>query len=575
MKGASNDSPAPRTGVVVALVLVLVLAAVALFGPGLGYPFLGLDDRHHVVENPAIRDMSWQGVLAIFRGDARDVRYYPLTYLSYAIDYRLFGLDAAAFHRTNLILHVACTLAVAWLVRLVLRDAALAAITALLFAIHPLQVEPVAWVMGRKSVLSTLCFVLAAIAYVLAVRAPPERRVLRMSFLTGSSLLYLLSCLAKATGVTLPAVLVLVDACFDGQSRSRPLAFLARSVRSKWLFVPPGLAIVWLTISAAPANPFATHYAFAWHEWLAIVGYGLFFYVEKAFAPLALGAFYPLPRAGAVPTLFYLYTALAAGLAAAAVWSLRRGWLAMGLGLGWYLVTLLPSALILALYSDLPLLVADRYFYGSAFGLFLAIAAAVLTLWRSRVLPRPLLAGVGAAALAALFTIASAQRATWQSTIAVYEQLLAHHPSDEFYYRLALEYDAAGRSADAYRALDAAQRAPHRIFFMRFCYYQLLLAELERRKGDFAAAAARFEAAIESTPNRLEPGDARTQVAYLYLAELHASAGDEAASRRARAEAAVAPRDPGGFFERAWLDAAPEEARRFLAHLRAAPSGKG
>lgn len=573
MKGASSDSLAPLARV--ALALLLVLAAIALFGPGLGYPFLGLDDRHHVVENPAIRDMSWPGVLAIFRGDVRDVRYYPLTYLSYAIDYRLFGLDPSAFHRTNLILHVACTLAVAWLARLVLRDMALAAITALLFAIHPLQVEPVAWVMGRKSVLSTLCFVLAAIAYVFAVRAPPERRFLRVSCLGGSSLLYLLSCLAKATGVTLPAVLVLLDACFDAQSRSRPFAFLARSVRSKWLFVPPGLAVVWLTISAAPANPFATHYAFAWHEWLAIVGYGLFFYVEKTFAPLALGAFYPLPPAGGVPTSFYVYTVLALGLAAAVVWSLRRGWLAMGIGLGWYLVTLLPSALILALYSDLPLLVADRYFYGSAPGLFLAVAGGLLALWRSRPLPRPVLAALGTAALAALFMIASSQRATWRSTIAVYEQLLAHHPSDEFYYRLALEYDAAGRSTDAYRALDSAKRAPHRIFYMHFCYYQLLLADLERRKGDFAAAAARFEAAIESTPNRLEPGDARTQLAFLYLAELHALAGDEAASRRARAAAALAPRDPGGFFERAWLDAAPEEAGRFLAHLREAPSADG
>ena len=556
-----------------ALFAGLVLAVVALFGPGLGYPFLGLDDRHHVVQNPAIRDLSWEGIRGIFRGDARDVRYYPLTYLSYAIDYRLSGLDPVAFHRTNLILHAASTLAVAALFRRVLGDLRIAGVAALLFAIHPLQVEPVAWVMGRKSVLSTLCFLLAAIAYVHAARASPERRGLRTAALLASACLYLLSCLAKATGITLPAVLVLIDVCLAPSALARPFAFLARSLRSKLVYAVPAAAVVLLTVHAAPNNPFASTYAFAWHEWLAICGYGLFFYVEKSFAPFALGAFYPLPAPGAVPARFYLYAALSIGLAGVAVWALVRGRRALGLGLGWYLVTLLPSALILAFYSDLPLLVADRYFYGSAPGLFLAIAAGGCALWRRAPIPRALLAAAGVAIVAALFAAASVQRATWRSTIAVYEQLLAHHPSDEFYYRLALEYDAAGRSADAFRALDAAKQSPHRIFFMRFCYYQLLLADLERRKGDFGAAAQRFAAAIESTPNGLEPADARTQVAYLYLAELHERAGDAASAERARAAATRAPRDPGGFFEQTWLGAAPDEARRFLAQLRDGRSG--
>lgn len=570
MSAVPDRSGATRAALVwVALGLALLLPTLAIFGPGLGYPFVALDDIHHVVENPALRDLSWDGVRGIFRGDARDARYYPLTYLSYAIDHRIAGFDPFAFHLTNLLLHAACVLAVAALVRLLLRDTAVAFVTALLFAIHPLQVEPVVWVMGRKSVLSALLFVLAAIAYLLFARAAPERRGFRAAALASSALLYLLSCLAKATGVTLPAVLVLIDACRDPAALARPLAFLGRSLRSKLVFVPPAIAVVGLTLGSGRQSAFATEYAFAWHEWLAICGYGLFFYVEKTFAPFALGAFYPLPAPGAVPVRFYVYGVAAIGLAGLALWGLLRGRRALGFGLGWYFVTLLPSALILAIYRDMPLLVADRYFYGSAPGLFLPIAAAACALWRERPALRVALAPLAGATVAALVVLSSTQRATWRSSIAVYEQLLVHHPSDEFYYRLALEYDAAGRSEDAYRALDAAARAPNRTFYLRFCYYQLMLADLQRRKGDYAAAAARFEAAIESTPNVLEPADARTRLAYLYLADLFERAGDAAAGARARAAAARAPRDPGGFFERTWLEVAPDEARRFLAQLRA------
>jgi tetratricopeptide (TPR) repeat protein len=564
--GATRARGALQTGAAAAL---LIAVSLAVFGPGLGYPFVALDDLYHVVENPAIRDLSWNGIREIFAGDARDIRYYPLTYLSYAVDYRLFGLDAFAFHRTNLALHVASALAVAALVWGVLRDAAVAWVTALLFAIHPLQVEPVAWVMGRKSLLSALCFFLGAIAWLGWVRAERGHPLRRAGALGACLVGYLASCLAKATGITLPAVLVGIEACREpGALRSAvraPGAFLRGSLPSKLVFVPPAVAIAVATASAAPRNPFAAEYAYAWHEWVALTGYAFWFFVEKLVLPSGLAAFYPLPAPGAVPLRFYAHTAGAVALAAGAVLAARHGRRALAFGLGWYFVTLLPSALILALYSDLPLLVADRYFYASAPGLFLPVAAGACALWRRRPAWRPWLAPAGGAALAALALLAAEQRSTWRSTTAVYEQILAYHPSDEFYYRLALEYDATGRTAEAFRALDAAKRAPHRIFYMRFCYYQLQLAELERRKGDLPAAAARFEAAIESTPNPLEPSDARTPIAYLYLASLRERAGDAAGAARARAAAAGATADPDHYFERTWLAVAPEEARRFLA----------
>ena len=559
-RGAQRYSPL----VCLCAAAVLLVPALVVFVPGLGYPFLALDDLHHVVQNPGIRDLSWNGIRFLFTEDTRDIRYYPLTYLSYALDYRLFGMNVFYFHLTNLLLHLANVLAVALLVWILFRNAAIAFGTALLFSIHPLQVEPVAWVMGRKGVLSFFFYLLGALGYLGYVHWRETRRGFAAASLVASAVCFLLSCLAKATGVTLPAVLVLIDYLRDSEPPSRLLIFLRRSLPSKLVYLPPAIVIALATRHAAPVNPFAAEYPFSPVEWIAITGYDLFFYIEKTFLPVGLGAFYPLPAAGALSARFYAFTGCTIVLLLVALWSFLRQKRAIVFGLGWYFVTILPSALILAFYSDMPLLVADRYYYQSSVGILVLVALGASNLWRERRALRPALATFVATAFAALLLLSSVQRASWRSTTAVYEQLLAHHPSDEFYYRLALEYHAAGRTGDAFRALDAADQAPHKIFYLDFCYYRLELVELYRRKGDFAAAARQFEAAIEATPNAIEASDARTPLAYLYLADLRLRAGDAAGAAQARKAAASARPDPDRYFESTWMRIAPDEARAFV-----------
>ena len=87
----------------------------------------------------------------------------------------------------------------------------------------------------------------------------------------------------------------------------------------------------------------------------------------------------------------------------------------------------------------------------------------------------------------------------------MYEQLLEHHPSDEFYYRLAFEYEDAGELDKALGALEAAERARHQVFFSRMFYFQFRLFSLYERKGELAKAARLLEAAVEAAPNALEP----------------------------------------------------------------------
>jgi tetratricopeptide (TPR) repeat protein len=549
----------------IATAVLLLLPAVAVFAPGLGYPFVAIDDLHYVVHNPAIKDLSWDGLRFLFAEDTRDLRYFPLSYLSFAIDYRLFGLDAFFFHLTNLLLHLANTLLVAIVIGRVFRDAALGFWTALLFSIHPLQVESVAWVMSRKNVLFLLFFLLATVTYLAARDRTAAGRSGALPLMALSAASYLAACLAKTAALPLPVALLVIDLARETDAVRRPLDFLRRSLPSKLPYLVPAAIALVLSLGYDAPNPFRTDFGFDALEWLFIVGHNLVFYLEKTVWPLGLAPFYPLPEPGALPPRFAAFALLAAATIALTAWSAWRGWSVVFFALAWYLVTIAPNAVYPLFFSDLPILAADRYFYQSAIGILALPAAAGIGLWRARPRWRVALAAAVAGVLCALVVVASAHRAHWRSTRALYVRILEEHPNDEFYYRLALLEAASGRKDEAFRALDAAESAPRRIFFMDFLYYRLQLARLLLEKGGAARAADEVQAAIDATPNAYEPFDAHTRLAWLYVADLRERAGDAAGRARALAAAGTARDDPEHGFVRAFAIALPEEAARFLS----------
>ncbi|RIL04847.1 MAG: hypothetical protein DCC71_12505, partial [Proteobacteria bacterium] len=183
------------------------------------------------------------------------------------------------------------------------------------------------------------------------------------------------------------------------------------------------------------------------------------------------------------------------------------------------------------------------------------------------------LGALAAAAAAALLAGARQHVRVFRDAIPLYEQTLRHHPSDAFYYRLAIEYADAGRTSSAFHALELAERAPYRVFFGNLFGFQMRLSDLHRRKGDFAQAAAFLARAIEATPNALEPASTATPLAYRYLASLWEEAGDSARAAAARAAAESARPDPSHYFESNWLVMAPDAALGFLERrVREAPS---
>jgi protein O-mannosyl-transferase len=185
--------------------LLLVLATIALYDPLTRAPFLNFDDAAHVTDNPHVRaGLTWKTVVWAFE-TSETSDWHPITWLSHALDCELFGLNPAGPHTINVLLHAANAV----LLFLILESATGLAwrslVVAALFALHPTNVESVAWISERKNVLSMLFFLLALAAYGWYARRPGVGRYMAVT------LAYALGLMSKAQVITFPFALMLLD----------------------------------------------------------------------------------------------------------------------------------------------------------------------------------------------------------------------------------------------------------------------------------------------------------------------------------------------------------------------------
>ena len=185
---------------------LLLLAVGVVFGQTVRYEFVNFDDRLSVYENPhVLPGLTAEGLARAFT-HTHVCSWVPLTCISQMLDCQLYGLHAGGHHLTNVLLHAATAVLLFLVLRQMTGRVWPSAVAAALFAVHPLQVEPVAWVTARKDVLSGLFFVLTLWAYVGYVRRPFS--LVRYLAVVD---LFCLGLMAKPMLVTLPLVLLLLD----------------------------------------------------------------------------------------------------------------------------------------------------------------------------------------------------------------------------------------------------------------------------------------------------------------------------------------------------------------------------
>ena len=372
------------------LPLLVGAVSVAAFLPALDADFVHWDDDVNIVGNPHFRGLGWPQLRWMLTTTLLG-HWIPLTWLTFGINYVLGGMDPWGYHLGNLLLHGA-NVALFFLAARRLLVAGFspgpaappaatpmaftlgALVAALIFGVHPLRVESVAWVTERRDVLSGLFYLLAVFAY---LRGAEPGGAFRGRWLTASLAAFAAALASKAMAMTLPVTLLLLDAY--PLRRWRGLgwrALLAEKVPYVGLTAATALVAVF---ALSRGSPWTAYEAYPAPQRVAMVGYSLWFYPAKLVWPFPLSPLYELPTRidpfslrflgpiGAVVAVTVLLVALAprwpAGLAA---------WL--------------HSAVVLAPVSGIihagHQLAHDRYSYLSGLGFaVLAGAAVTWTLW--------------------------------------------------------------------------------------------------------------------------------------------------------------------------------------------------
>jgi len=395
----------------------------AVFWPVTDSEFVRYDDQNYITENIHVstglspENLTW----AFTTGHAG--YWQPVTWLSLMTDAQVWGLDARGFHLTNLILHAAN----AGLLFLVLQAMTGAlwrsALAAALFAIHPLHVESVAWVVERKDVLSTFFGVLAIAAWVRHRR----RQAPGMHF--AAFVLLLLSLMAKPMLVTLPLVLLLLDAWPLGRIFARTIPEVPggparrlpalRLIREKSAFFVAAAVFSVVAFEAQRRGGAMTSLNHL--PILAKVGNAVIScvrYLARTLMPQDLAFFYPYPIEGWPWWLVILSATLLAAITAAVI-MLRRP--AVAMGWCWYLVTLLP---VIGLVQVGAQAMADRFTYVPLVGVFVAVSWGLgeLTLAWPR-LRKPVVAGA-LVCLVTLMVLARGQVNTWHDSLRLFQHAI-------------------------------------------------------------------------------------------------------------------------------------------------------
>ncbi len=518
----SVDGPAFSAAVATRLaVLLIVVVTVFAFARVLGNEFVNWDDDYVLVHNEKYRRLGLEQLHWMFTTGFAG-HYQPLTWLSFAIDSVLWGVEAAGFHLTNLLLHLVTSVGFLFVSRRLLTAALpqqseasrlIAALVAtLLFAVHPLRVESVAWATERRDVLSGAWLMLTLICYLRA--ADPQRASGRRSMLALSLLCYAASLLSKASAVTLPVVLLLVDLYpLRRLRRSGDPANLTTFRRLLWEKVPFLVLAVAVGGMAlwAQAQPGALR-TLTEHPVELRIGqafYGLAFYLGKSIWPAGL---IPLYEQDPQATALDAANVLSAGIVVVLTvlfWRLRRRAPALLTAWGAYVVLLLP---VLGFAQSGPQVVADRYSYLSCMPWAVLLGGAVAFLWdrpSSRPHPVRALLSVAVLALAGVLTVLTRnQTRVWADSYTLWTTVIERAPDTGTAHanlaalsnREGAFEDAREHSLTALRILPGNRTA------------HIALARSAAELGDLTTAEQHYEIAIE-----IRPGDTGRMIDLAYV----------------------------------------------------------
>ena len=432
--------PAHEPGKVAWMPAVCIVLAIIAFSPVFKAEFLSWDDSDYVTNNQAIQT---QGNLMKIMTQPVQGNYHPLTMLTLAINYAISGKDATSYHVLNLLLHLLNVLLVFLFVLKFTRQKRWAAfVTAVLFAVHPLHVESVAWIAERKDVLYSFFFLAGMLSYLYYLEKRSWTRF------AGVLVLFFLSLLSKPSAIVFPLVLLALDYFY--KRLTTPAAYVEK-IPFLVLSVIFGLLALHGQSSTGAvlySSMIPPHFKFFFGF------YGIMMYLVKAIVPVNLCTFYPYPAINAALPLIYYAAPLVVLLLVALIFARFRKNRFVVFSSLFYLVNL---ALVLQFYPVGSAIIADRYSYMPLIGLFLP-AGLFFQGWIDRNSGKS--NGAGFALLIAVSLLLTVltyyQSSTWRNDATLWDKAISAAQSSRAYTFRGMAYQKSG---DNVRAVEMYSKA--------------------------------------------------------------------------------------------------------------------
>lgn len=419
------------------LFLLVVAGTFVAFLPTLDAGFVNWDDEVNFTNNPGFRGLGGANLRWMFTTTLMG-HWIPLTWLTLGANYAVGGMNPAGYHLVNVLVH-ALSAGIFYLVARRLMRAAFgssdgwpialgAALAALIFGVHPLRVESVAWITERRDVLCTLFYMLAVWAYLRGVERGPEgERILAGRWRALAVVAFIASLLSKAMSMTLPLTLLLLDVY--------PLRRLDRGwprlAAEKLPFASlGGLAAVGALLSQSRGATWTGFEEYGLPARVAMTAYSFCFYPWKLVWPVGLTPLYELPAHVSPLDVRFLVPLIVAPALTVALFLLRHRWPA---ALAAWIQSLIVLAPVAGLAHSGYQLAHDRYSYLSGLGFALLAGGGLVWIARARMAGRIGGGVAGTVVAASLLVVIGLTAGTWQ-------QSRVWHDSDSL-WRSAIDAD--------------------------------------------------------------------------------------------------------------------------------------
>lgn len=406
-----------------ALVVLLIAIVSACLFPTLQNDWVNWDDPAYVLQNLLVQDLSKNGIYEMFATSHQVGLYHPMTLLSLSFDYHFWGIDAFGFHLTNFILHLANVLLVFVLLKKLKFSPLIAFVGALLFGMHPMHVESVAWISARKDVLYTFFFLISLIGYLYYIHKDGKSKIVWYAI---AILAFTFSLLSKSLGFTLPIVLLLLDYLLERK-------ITTKSVIEKIPFaVLAILALIMAQYGQEVSDSMSTNINLS--DSVFISSYNLIGYAFKAVLPINLSIFHPFPPSDSFEVTTLLYASIIPLLA---LIYFMYHWLKSSrilfFGISFYLITIGPVTQIIPFGKAIS---SERYTYVPYIGLFLLIAIGIQKLLDkySKSANRYVVLGLIGVWIGFLAVQTNLQSRAWENSEILWTSVIEKYPDSEWAY---------------------------------------------------------------------------------------------------------------------------------------------